>query len=1482
MAGLKFNIDADVNKLQKLRIEISNLKDAMTGLRGDELKSLETQLKSLTNQYDAIVSKVADAEARISLSAKNINDATEKIVKAQEKIINSAKSPNNKSPENNSSGGSSSQENSAQTGAETQRVQEQAKAYQQLKEEIDDILGSRSANIARMMEEMNSIRLVNAEMKKIMNYQEDITKLSDTERMRLEQLNNSLLTHKTALSEIRILLNNNAKLDNSAATSMDAISQSLGRMRAAYRMMTEDERNSPIGKELVASIQQADTRIKALDATIGNHQRNVGNYAGSFNMLQFNMQQVVRELPSLYGGLSIFFLAISNNIPMLSDSIIRARNDFKALKAENKEAIPVWKQLASSLFSWQTAMVVGITLLTMYGKQIGEWVSNLFSANSSLAENLNTLDEFKDKTAESASSVIANLQKMSNEWNNLGGNLKDKEEYIANHKSAMDSLGVSITSVDDAEKIFNSHKSEFISSILQRAKAAAAMGLAADKYKEAIKTMQDLDNRKAGGVSVLDNLKSMFFTYGHAKLDEDTTPGAMYKQGVSSLQKKLDKLLNDAINTTIKGVSFSENETAILKKMGIKSTESTVKGSVASINNIISLLKSKQENATNKTDYDNIQKKIDLYTKKLESITGGKDNSAQIAREAKQQNTYNEALRKQKIEEANLRADLQQKISEMEISAMEEGSEKKRRQIDESHKKQLEEIDKNEKAAQNKEIENARAVFTSNPKNKGKIFDASSVSMPSDIKSQYDKERELANQAYLKQLDDQAISDNNAMNDYLQKYGTFQQQKLAIAQEYIDKIRKATSEGEKLSLQKERDQKISSVTTEDLKANIDWSTVFDGFGTMLIEQMKSSLESLQAYTKTDEFKNAQPTEKKTIYDAISKLETEIGGNLKDIDLKKVGQELNAYRQSIADLNNAKQKEKEAINQLVDAQKKLEDAQKSGSIKAAEAAQKNVDMAKSIADSSSEDVKNATDNTTQTGENLKNSSVKAMGAINSVSEGLQKLSSGSLKDAWEGFEILDKNLNGNKITESIAKALGSTGSIIGQIISAILSILDIIAKQGIGGLVEGVLETVLTAIGRIIGDLLNGKMFEQIGIGLFNGVSSILKPIGQAFGLGGLWGGADYSEYNDLKKKYEDLIKVWDDLISKKKEYLSESYGSEIIRTESEIQALLQKEIVSYQTLGKARLNSGASTGSHSIGYRNYKNLNAQSSSELVSFFGTGNFEDVLGSRMENLFNMSWQQLEKLKEEAPTFWAGLDTDVQTYLNDIIAAGQAADDALDSAKEKLLGISFDSFVDNFASMLDDLSSDVDTFSDDFGKKLEKSIINSLIVNKYKDQLKTLYNSWYEQLSSASTSGTSITSGQYDAFKTQLESIVGSAVNERDALANLFGWTSSDSTSGSTSSTSVTASQDSVDEANGRMTAIETVNTETRDLTQLNLAQLTAIGLGLTSISGIADETRSILNNSYLELQGIHEDTSSMVKPIKSIADDIAQVRKNTNNL
>lgn len=277
---------------------------------------------------------------------------------------------------------SSANTNSSTNASETTSIQAQVKAYEELKAEIGDVLGTRGQNIKRLIEEQNAIRLLNAEIKKITKSQGESSSLSSAQQRRLEQLNNSLLTHKTTLAEVRQSLSANAKLDNAAATSMDALSQSLGRMRAAYRALTESERTSSFGKELLVSIQQADAKIKELDAMIGNHQRNVGNYASGWNGLSMSIQQIGRELPSLANGWRTFFLAISNNLPILADEIKRARIQFEALKKSGQTATPVWKQVVSSIVSWQTALTVGITLLTLYGDKLVKWGKDVLIGES--------------------------------------------------------------------------------------------------------------------------------------------------------------------------------------------------------------------------------------------------------------------------------------------------------------------------------------------------------------------------------------------------------------------------------------------------------------------------------------------------------------------------------------------------------------------------------------------------------------------------------------------------------------------------------------------------------------------------------------------------------------------------------------------------------------------------------------------------------------------------------------------------------------------------------------------------------------------------------------------------------------------------------------------------------------------------------------------------------------------------------------------
>ena len=300
MASIFSDVSTDIQKLRQLKAEIENVKKALKGINVnvdiDIAKGMEAQLKSLTAQYETLVRKVSEVEGKIMISTKRINDASEKIIKAQERLSQSANAnPQSDNPVN-------------KTGATS--VEAQAKAYDELAREIDGVMGTRAQNIKRMIEEQNAIRLINEEIKKLIKFQTGTSTLTGTQQKRLEQLNNSLLTHKAALAEVRQTLMNNVRLDNAAATSMNGLSQSLSRMRIAYRELTEEERNSPFGKELLASIQLADAKIKELDATIGNHQRNVGNYASTFNGLGMSVQQIVRELPAATMGLNMFFLAI--------------------------------------------------------------------------------------------------------------------------------------------------------------------------------------------------------------------------------------------------------------------------------------------------------------------------------------------------------------------------------------------------------------------------------------------------------------------------------------------------------------------------------------------------------------------------------------------------------------------------------------------------------------------------------------------------------------------------------------------------------------------------------------------------------------------------------------------------------------------------------------------------------------------------------------------------------------------------------------------------------------------------------------------------------------------------------------------------------------------------------------------------------------------------------------------------------------------
>lgn len=831
MAGIFANVDSDIQKLQKLKQEIENVKKSLKSINVkvdiDIAQGLEAQLKSLTTQYDALAAKVGETEARITSSANKIIDASNKIIRAQEKM-SQAEKVNNVSSYSTSSF-------SSDNASETASIQAQAKAYEELKAEIGDVLGTRGQNIKRLIEEQNAIRLLNAEIKKITKSQGESSSLSSAQQRRLEQLNNSLLTHKTALAEVRQSLSANAKLDNAVATSMDALSQSLGRMRAAYRALTESERTSPFGKELLVSIQQADAKIKELDATIGNHQRNVGNYASGWNGLSMSIQQIGRELPSLASGWRTFFLAISNNLPILADEIKRARIQFEALRKSGQAATPVWKQVVSSIVSWQTALTVGITLLTLYGDKLVKWISGLGKAEKAI-KNLYTAQRYLYNVTstgiEQSSKEITKLNSLYKIATDVTKSTKERNNAVKELKRSFPShlKNLSDESIKNGE-VAKSIK-EQTRQIIANAKAtAAADQIAKNWYKSfqagvskniAYITKQRLEQELVAKEATVQQLSQM----------------RARPESYAGLAKEIEGI-KDRIKETDREIAIQEN----LQDSYQKSSQSLEKLVT------VAGLGGKYEDPDE--DYNSIL-----------------DQQKKIAN----------LLDKQALERKRREEDLENQAFQARINTMEEGEAKIRAQRALDNKKEIQDLKRQKEDYIRTEIEYQKKVFDEQEELKAKkikgykkkTFDSTSVSVDTSV-------LDSINQDILK---GQANDVAKYYKEVLAKYKDYTAQRIAIEKQFLndekklrDGLAKAKSDSEKKQyedalkeLDKQRKKTIDSISKSEIEDSGIWKMLMgdvDALPTDTLEQLLSDAEQLVKTT------NLSATDMKAMMDTIN-------------------------------------------------------------------------------------------------------------------------------------------------------------------------------------------------------------------------------------------------------------------------------------------------------------------------------------------------------------------------------------------------------------------------------------------------------------------------------------------------------------------------------------------------------------------------------------------------------------------------------------
>lgn len=385
-----------------------------------------------------------------------------------------------------------------------------------------------------------------------------------------------------------------------------------------------------------------------------------------------------------------------------------------------------------------------------------------------------------------------------------------------------------------------------------------------------------------------------------------------------------------------------------------------------------------------------------------------------------------------------------------------------------------------------------------------------------------------------------------------------------------------------------------------------------------------------------------------------------------------------------------------------------------------------------------------------------------------------------KSPWQAFTYdLDKGIKAIKDAGSDSKKLGQGITDIGNSIISFTPALNEFGSSitDIFGFDDSKITSAIDALGGLgqtasgVGQIMSGDIVGG-AMSAVSGISAVVSALDGMFG-------ADYSHYNEMVEEYNKLYEIWDELIDKKLEYIGISYGIEADRAGEEALSLVEKQIEAYRLLGKERLNSGASAGSHSIGKRMVKNTSSGEWQDIASaldmsvqaakeFIGTG--------RMTGLFDLTTEQLEKLKSEVPAFWAKMDGDVQEYLNGIIEGGARIEDIQNQIKEQLTQTTFDSVFDSFVDTLMDMDSSAKDFSDSFSGYMQRAVLTTMVGNKFTEDLQT----WYDAFARANKDQEGITKEEMEALREQYDAIAGSALAERDKLAEIFGWTKEDSDS------------------------------------------------------------------------------------------------------
>lgn len=1002
------------------------------------------------------------------------------------------------------------------------------------------------------------------------------------------------------------------------------------------------------------------------------------------NNLKMQFSQVARELPSLAMGPQMFILAISNNLPMLADAISDVRKQNELLAASGKKGVPVWKQLAGAVFSWQTALVAAISLGIVFGKDIANWVKELINGKKAIDNNKEALENYKKAMLDSQQAAQEEIVQLNLLYQAAVDSSKGMNERISAVKELKKEFPQYFKNLSDEEVL---------------------VGKAADKYNELATAIMASAKAQAAKETLIKNSKEILDL--ESKITEEYKKQELNEvkrtEAVGKLKEGQNRTFLPVSNDVIDAVNrdydrfFNQSEEKI--------TEWRKK--------IYDLTK------FNKS----LEDQVNIEDLLFESNGGGGETGTGSGK-----TDYASQL-------ADARVKAQQTTEKLRIQIMQEGIAKRKALAKQEYDEQLADIDKQERDTIAK-MDKARKQGDNIPQ-----------SQYDEVKTEADEQRLLAekilaekiyqiNKEYLDKTLDAEI-------EYNKQYGTWQEKREAVALEYTKKIALAQTEAEKKLLKEKGKEAVAAVDFEEFKESINWELIFGNLDKVAKQELQKLRAQLEQFRQSPEYKNMAIDERKVLDEALNEIQQNI--------IEKGG--------LLGNLPEQLQVLAEAQNELEKAQSEYNKSLILGTEAEKEAALKKRNQAQANVVNAQANVNAAADLTGQRFSKVTDSMIRLSEARSDLSQ------------------------LGNSIG-TLIDAFSDADSKIGGIVGSIIGVLEQLGDQGISGFVGGILENVSN---------LAGHMWDTIGS--FFGVK----------GLGGIFYGADYSEYENMKSQYETLSDIWDELIDKKQQYIDISYGEEAEKAYQESVNLLNQKMQQAYALAEARKSAGSSMGSHSIAYRQNRDLGGYAS-ELYKYVNqNGNYNDITNA----LLGASADQLRNVRDNMWAFWAGLDAEFRNALEQIIACDDQIDDLGEKMNEVMTGVDFSSFQNSFVDMLNDLDSTSQDFADNFEKYLQNAVFSSLIANKYKSRIEALYKDWTEKADGG------LTTDEVNKLRQDYQNIINDMLAEREQIMNSFGWESSSSGSSQSpgSGALTTMSQDSIStfEAIGRNMQTHLANTD-----------------------------------------------------------------------